>query len=301
MKYEKSFCGTFQVEEIDSAIDLDGVIFGVPYEDKSPYYPKGTSQAPRTIRESSQFFSGQGLSQKSIHNFHILDIGNIPITNDYEEIMDEQEKRVSEILEKKARVIVLGGDHSIALGTTKGISQFNKKGIDTLVWLDAHLDLMNNYPRGEPFTRATVLQRVIDCDYFLMEKIFFIGIRGHNFGKEEIKKLSEYNMNSLSAVECRKRRLLDEYIAKITAKTNGIYLSLDIDVLDPAFAPGVSVPEPGGITSRELFYIIQKLGEKIKCIEIVEVNPKRDLNNISSHIAARTIFEYIDSWKCSED
>ena len=97
-------------------------------------------------------------------------------------------------------------------------------------------------------------------------------------------------MDSITIQE-KKKNFLD----LITKNHENIYFSLDIDVLDPAFAPGVSVPEPGGITTRELIEVIKLLAKKIKCFELVEVNPQLDLNDITSKTACKILFELFDS------
>ncbi|MCG3253983.1 MAG: agmatinase [Candidatus Heimdallarchaeota archaeon] len=290
----KPFYGTFPVKEIDSAIDLDAVIIGVPYEDNAKIYRKGTSTAPMKIREFSSFFSGQSFSDQSIHQHNVLDLMDLAENLNYEEMQKGLSEKVQKILQKEALPIILGGDHSIALGTAKGIMKGDIE-IDSIVWIDAHLDLMNEYPEGEKYTRATVLKRIIELDFVDPKKIYFIGSRGHNLGLEEIEFCKEQGMNIINAKTFQNREKILEALAQIVKHQKNIYVSLDIDVLDPAFAPGVSVPEPGGLTTRELFEVINLLAKNIKCFEIVEVNPKLDINDITSKIACKTIFELLDS------
>ena len=290
----KQFYGTFPVKEIDSAIDLDAVIIGVPYEDKAKIYQKGASTAPKKIRQSSSFFSGQSLSVQSIHQHNVVDLMDLAENLNYDEMQKGLSEKVQEILHKEALPIILGGDHSIALGTAKGIMKSDIE-IDSIIWLDAHLDLMNEYPFGEKYTRATVLKRIIELGFVDPKKIHFIGSRGHNLGSEEIEFCKEQGMNIIDAKTFQNREKMLEALAQIIKHQKNIYVSLDIDVLDPAFAPGVSVPEPGGLTTRELFEVISLLAKNIKCFEIVEVNPKMDVNNITSKIACKTIFELLDS------
>ena len=290
----KPFYGTFPVKEIDSAIDLDAVIIGVPYEDNAKIYRKGASKAPKKIREFSSFFSGQSLSDQSIHQHNVLDLMDLAENLNYEEMQQGLSEKVQNILQKEALPIILGGDHSIALGTAKGIMKSDIE-IDSIVWLDAHLDLMNEYPFGEKYTRATVLKRILDLGFVDPKKIYFIGSRGHNLGFEEIEFCKEQGMNIIDAKTFQNREKTLEALGQIIKRQKNIYVSLDIDVLDPAFAPGVSVPEPGGLTTRELFEVINLLAKNIKCYEIVEVNPKQDINHITSKIACKTIFELLDS------
>jgi agmatinase len=286
-----SFLGTFKVDELDSAIDVNAVILGIPYEDMIEIYPTGAANAPNIIRQLSNELSGQSFTQQNIHTQNVLDLGNIKKMNRYEDLIRIMTKQVSQILGKKALPLIVGGDHSIALGTASGIMHSNQP-IDGIVWIDAHLDLMNEYPHGNKNTRATVLRRIYELDQFKQKKYYFIGSRGHNLGVEEINFVKSNKMEVLEAKNIIDYESIDKFLKQI--KENNLYVSLDMDVLDPAYAPGVSVPEPGGLSTRELFYILNKLASKIKCFEIVEVNPKRDINNITSLIACKTIFEILE-------
>ncbi|MHA1155147.1 MAG: agmatinase [Candidatus Heimdallarchaeota archaeon] len=290
----EEFCGTFLVEEIESAIDVDAVIVGVPFEDTINFYTEGSNLAPTSIRKSSQFYSGQGLQEQSIHQFNVLDYGNIDQELSYEEMQNQLSTRVKTIINKNAIPVILGGDHSIALGTTKGFVTSNQK-LDAIIWIDAHLDLMNEFPENNKNSRATVLKRIIEQKLIQPENVYFIGIRGHNLGWEEVEYAKQNKMKILSASEVNDDSKRNKFIEEILRKHKNLYVSLDIDVLDPAFAPGVSVPEPGGITTRELFEITMKLAKGIRCFEVVEVNPQLDINSITSKTAANVIFKLFDA------
>ncbi len=290
----EEFCGTFLVEEIESAIDVDAVIVGVPFEDTIDFYTEGSNLAPTSIRKSSQFYSGQGLQEQSIHQFNVLDYGNIDQELSYEEMQNQLSTRVKTIINKNAIPVILGGDHSIALGTTKGFVTSNQK-LDAIIWIDAHLDLMNEFPENNKNSRATVLKRIIEQKLIQPENVYFIGIRGHNLGWEEVEYAKQNKMKILSASEVNDDSKRNKFIEEILRKHKNLYVSLDIDVLDPAFAPGVSVPEPGGITTRELFEITTKLAKGICCFEVVEVNPQLDINSITSKTAANVIFKLFDA------
>ncbi|NHJ32410.1 MAG: arginase family protein [Asgard group archaeon] len=290
----KPFYGTFPVEEIDSAIDLDAVIIGVPYEDNSKIYAKGASSAPKSIRNASTFYSGQSLVKQSIHQQNVLDLMDLAENLNYKEMQEKSSESIQKILQKEALPIILGGDHSIALGTAKGIKRSDLE-IDSIIWIDAHLDLMNEYPEGEKFTRATVLKRILELDFIDPKDVYFIGSRGHNLGLEEIEYFKDQGMNVIEAKTFQNRNTLLGSLSKIEQEKKNIYVSLDIDVLDPAFAPGVSVPEPGGLSTRELFEIINLFAKSTKCFELVEVNPKLDVNDITSKVACKIIFELLDS------
>ena len=208
--------------------------------------------------------------------------------------MEKLSDKIAEILKKSSLPIVLGGDHSIALGTATGILKSETK-IDAIVWLDAHLDLMNEYPENEKYTRATVLKRIIELGIIKPENIYYIGCRGHNLGLEEIGLIENRERQLLESKDFNNLAKVSEFLESLKKKHNNIYLSLDIDVLDPAFAPGVSVAEPGGLSTRELLLVIQALAKQIKCFELVEVNPKLDSNNFTSNVACKVVFELFET------
>ncbi|MHA1505115.1 MAG: agmatinase [Candidatus Heimdallarchaeota archaeon] len=287
-----SFYGTFKVNEIASAVDVDAIIVGAPFDDKIGIYQEGSSLAPQAIRKASQFYAGQSLQKQSIHQLNVLDYGNIQENLSFEKMTEELSAKVSEILAKKARPIILGGDHAIAFGTAKGLADAKEK-IDALIWVDAHLDLMNEYPEGKKNTRATILRRIIDKKLIKPEQVYFIGPRGHNIGWEEVEFIQKNNMNLLSTKDFQDKKKYQEFLNAILKHKN-IYMSVDLDVLDPAFMPGLSVPEPGGFTTRELFSLINKVAKNIRCLEIVELNPKLDLNELSAKVAAKVIYEFFD-------
>jgi len=295
---EEPFVGTFAVSEIESAIDVDAILLGVPFEDDLSLYPKGCVAAPQKIRANSNFFSGQGLTLESIHQRNFLDLGNLKVNGQsYDEIIINLKETVKQILAKKAKAVVLGGDHSIALGTAQAFLETYKSKQKKLVWIDAHLDLMDEYPEGRKKTRATVLKRILELELISPEEIYFIGCRGHNLGFEEIELLKELKMNALPASDFDELSLVTNFLKKVIKDDAPLYVSLDLDVLDPSFAPGVSVPEPGGLSARELFSIIRQLAKKINCLEIVELNPTRDFNDITSLLACKTLFHFADNMK----
>ncbi|MHA1773106.1 MAG: arginase family protein [Candidatus Heimdallarchaeota archaeon] len=298
---DEPFLGTFAVSEIESAVNVDAILFGVPFEDNIPFYPTGCSSAPQQIRTVSNLFSGQGLRQENIHTRNFLDFGDIDTKDKtYEQIVESVKNRVKQILDKKAIPLILGGDHSIALGTAQG---FLEKHPDKkkIVWIDAHLDLMDKYPPGQKKTRATVLRRILELEHIRPEDIYFIGSRGYNLGIEEVEFLKKHTMHLLQSQDFENKKTVNDFLKKMLAEKVPLYVSLDLDVLDPSYAPGVSVPEPAGLTPRELSFILQKLANSISCFEIVELNPLRDYNDFTAMVVCRTIFSLAENLEKKEN
>ncbi|MHA1743225.1 MAG: arginase family protein [Candidatus Heimdallarchaeota archaeon] len=298
---DEPFLGTFAVSEIESAVDVDAILFGVPFEDNIPFYPTGCSSAPQQIRTVSNLFSGQGLTKENIHTRNFLDFGDIVTkSKTYDQIVESARNRVKQILDKKAIPLVMGGDHSIALGTAQGfLEKYPRK--KKIVWIDAHLDLMDKYPSGQKKTRATVLRRILELELIQPEDVYFIGSRGHNLGMEEVDFLKKHTMQLLQPKDFENKETVNDFLKEILAEKAPLYVSLDLDVLDPSYAPGVSVPEPAGLTPRELFFILQKLANKISCFEVVELNPFRDFNNFTAMIVCKIIFSLAENLEKKEN
>lgn len=237
----------------------------------------GTKKAPDTIIKQLEniYANENGI----ICDFNIdkikIEKNNIERTN------KNIEKKVSELIEN---AIFLGGDHSITYSIVKSLKKKNKNF--NLVILDAHPDLMKDFttPTHESYLRELIEQKIIDP-----KKVIILGIR--NWDIEEIKFLKLNNISFFSMKQIFKEGIFN-IVKKLNLNTK-IYLSIDIDVVDPVEAIGTGYSEHGGMSSRELIYIIQNLKKHNSIIssDIVEVNPAKDVNNITSSLAAKIISE----------
>ncbi|MGY4884701.1 MAG: arginase family protein [Nanobdellota archaeon] len=204
-------------------------------------------------------------------------------------------KNSSEIFESKPKTFFLGGDHSISYSITKAFLEHCKtnKKEPCLIIFDAHPDCMpvtkgcEKYPNHEEWLRALVEQG------FPAKNILLIGIRNSDFAEMEF--LKQMNIRTISM-----NQLLEniedtcEVIMEFSDKKQ-LYLSLDIDVVDPVFAVGTGYKEPGGLTSREFIYLLQRLN-KIKNligIDLVEINPEKDVHNLTVKLGAKILAEFI--------
>ncbi|MBI2449170.1 arginase family protein [Candidatus Pacearchaeota archaeon] len=198
-------------------------------------------------------------------------------------------EKAKNILNENEKPIFIGGDHSISYPLMKAFSEKNKDPF--LIVFDAHPDLM---PAMKEPTHEEWLRKCIEDKLVSTENIILIGVR--NSDKEEIKFINE---NKIKTIDCN--IILNDieqttfHIMELANKNkNPVYISIDIDVLDPAFAPGTSYHEPAGLTPRQLIYMLQrlKLLKNLKAIDIVEVNPKLD-NGQTSKLAAKIIAELL--------
>ena len=194
----------------------------------------------------------------------------------------------------KEKVIFLGGDHSISYSTTRAFLDYNQNEgrKSCLIVFDAHPDLME--PASEFPTHEEWLRKLID-DGFPSENVLLVGVR--NSDKEEIKFIKDKKIKIISMNQLMLN--LEDSCDIIMEFANGreLYLSLDIDVVDPAFAPSTGYLESGGLTSRELIYLIQRINKmkNLKAIDIVEINSEKDKihDNITVKLGAKILSELL--------
>jgi arginase family enzyme len=200
-------------------------------------------------------------------------------------------KNSLEIFEKKPQTIFLGGDHSISYSTTKAFFKYCKssKKIPCLIVFDSHPDCME--PMPEP-SHEEWLRKIIE-EGFPKENILLVGNR--NSHKDEIKFLKENKIKTISMNSLTED--LHDMCDVVMEFSNGkeLYVSVDIDVIDPAFAPSTGYPEAGGLTSRQFIYLIQRI-KKIKtlrAVDLVEINEKKDKDNLTVKLGAKILAELI--------
>lgn len=256
--------------------DPVAIVFGVPFDSTHSYKP-GTRFGPDAIRDAFnniEIFHPQ--FQLDLESTNIEDLGNTKHTVVAEKMLEMVQKITAELLQRNKQLIILGGEHLITLGTYMSFP----KETGYLVF-DAHYDLRNEYADIK-LSHASYLRRIVEKRG--AENIVHIGARA--FVKEELAFLTENKIKTISDKDIREGngpRLIKDAISTF----DKIYTSFDLDVLDPAFAPGVGNPESVGITSRELFDMIHSLGDKqITGVDIVELNPIHD-NGATASLAAK--------------
>ena len=254
------------------------VIFGVPFDSTHSYKP-GCRFGPDSIRDA---FNNIEIFQPEfgvdLETANITDLGNTKHTVVATEMLQMVENITTELKKQNKQIIILGGEHLITLGS---FSCFPK---DTgYVVFDAHYDLRDQYADIK-LSHAAYLRRLVEKRG--SENIVHVGARA--FVKEELAFLNDNKIRTVSDKEIRDGngpKLLQD----ITSTFDNLYLSIDLDVLDPAFAPGVGNPEAIGISSRELYDLVTTLqNKKIVAADIVELNPTYD-NGATASMAAKMI------------
>ena len=253
-------------------------VFGVPFDSTHSYKP-GCRFGPDVIRDAFNnieiFMPEFGVDLEQVN---IKDLGNLQHTVVAQNMIDMVRKTTTELKDSSNQLIILGGEHSLTYGSYMSYPK------DTgYVVFDAHYDLRDEFADTK-LSHAAYLRRIVEDRG--PENIIHVGARA--FVKEELEFLTENNIKTISNSDIRNGngpKLLEQ----MTDKFENLYVSIDLDVLDPAFAPGVGNPEAIGITSRELYDLVVALkNKKIQAADIVELNPMFD-NGSTASLAARMI------------
>ena len=262
----------------DNNSELVAIVFGVPFDSTHSYKP-GCRFGPDVIRDA---FNNIEIFQPEfgvdLETVNINDLGNAKHTVVAAEMLEMVENITNELKKQNKQIIILGGEHLITLGS---FTCFPK---DTgYVVFDAHYDLRDQYADIK-LSHAAYLRRIVEKRG--SENIVHVGARA--FVKEELAFLMEHNVATISDKEIRNGNAV-KLLKDITSTFDNLYLSIDLDVLDPAFAPGVGNPEAVGISSRELYDLVTTLqNKKIVATDIVEFNPTYD-NGSTASMAAKMI------------
>jgi arginase family enzyme len=237
---------------------------------------------------------GPGAVEKELGRFYLKENGVLPffdiseIDIDNSDVENSNKVIYGTVSELDVPAIILGGDHSL---TYSAFRAFSKKYTNPgLLVFDAHLDAENDF---KPPTHEDYLRVLIEEGTLKKANVIVAGIRNMHANEKDFareKKLKIYSMSEIS------REGLTETADAIMSVARGfdaLYISVDIDVLDPAFAPGTGYTEPGGLTTRELLYFIQRLKnlKNIRMWDLVEVNPEKDINSLTAITAAKILVE----------
>jgi formiminoglutamase len=231
---------------------------------------------------------------KHLGNFYLKESGLLPFF-DVEEVKInnfdiEESNRIifNSVKELVTPAIIIGGDHSLTYSSFKAFAaKYKNPG---LIVFDAHLDCENTF---SPPTHEDYLRVLIEEDIVKKENVIVIGVRNMHSNESEFAKKSKLKIFSMRELSNDGKAEVSDAFMSVAKTFDGLYVSVDIDVLDPAFAPGTGYAEPGGMTTRELLYFIQRLKnlKNINMWDLVEVNPEKDVNDLTCITAAKLIIE----------
>ena len=270
-----------------SPADADFSVIGIPY-DGAACARKGAALGPQRIRFWSTHLTPFSEDRTRLGDIHICDLGDIPIT--------QQEADFDRVRLKVATLpnmpILLGGDHSVTIPIFQGqLERYAGKRFGVL-WVDAHPDLCDVFT-GSKLSHACVLRRGLEFG-IQPEDVCLVGLRSWEY--EEIDLIENGGLNVFTAADVAERgmKTIAQEVNKILSRCDVVHISLDIDCLDPAFAPGTGIPDSGGLTSREVITLIKSMqGLPLVGLDVVEVAPPIDPAEATIFAALKIIMEYI--------
>ena len=278
--------------KIDS--NLDVAFVGIPLDIGASNRP-GARFAPREIRDESRMMRPFNVSTGAapFESLQVADIGDIPINSfNLQKSISIITEYIAKILAKDIIPLSIGGDHTVTYPILQAIKE--KHGAIALIHIDAHADV-NDTMMGEKIAHGTPFRRAIEEGLIECKKAFQIGLRGTGYSPQEFHWQQKKGVKVIPVEECW-HKSLSPLMKKVCQKIGNhpVYLSFDIDSLDPAFAPGTGTAEIGGLTIYQALEIIRGCkGLNLIGADLVEVSPPFDLSKNTSLVAANLLFEIL--------
>lgn len=282
-----------RLPHIPEASRLDVALIGVPFDGGTSYRP-GSRFGPRRIREQSAMIRPYNpvLDVSPFDRLRVADFGDLSVNP---LSIEDSYRRITQglqpVLVHGAIPICIGGDHSILLPILRAIHAAH--GPVALVQLDAHSDTWDQY-WGSKYSHGTPVRRAIEEGLLAEPYILQVGLRGQLYGPEDMDYCREHHISVITAEEFHAHGLAlvrDKLRPLGNRKT---YLTLDIDVVDPAFAPGTGTPQVGGLSSMQILELVRALKNlNLVGCDLVEVSPPYDNGDITSLLAANLLFEQL--------
>jgi agmatinase len=283
-----------RLPRIDEVSDVDVAIVGVPFDAGVSYRP-GARFGPAHVRESSRLLRpyNPAADVEPFATQQVVDAGDIAVNPfDIETAISQIEAGARDLLERADRLVTIGGDHTIALPLLRAVAA--KHGPVAVVHFDAHLDTWDTY-FGAAYTHGTPFRRASEEGLVDRSGCLHVGTRGPLYARQDLVDDQELGFQIVPSVEIDDlgaRGIVERIRERVGERP--VYVSVDIDVLDPAFAPGTGTPEAGGLTSRELLAVIRSFsGLNLVGADVVEVAPAYDHAEITGIAAAHVGFELL--------
>lgn len=283
---------------------LDVVIVGAPV-DSGTSHRSGAKFGPQAIRMGDYLpHDGErphlALRVDALQELKIADAGDLMMApGNLEDSLALLRKATEKISRAGAIAVVLGGDHSIASADVAGIADHRGKGKISMIHFDAHADT-GDLQMGALVGHGTPMRRLIEAGEVRGDRFLQLGLRGYWPNGATLDWMRDQGMRSYEMTEIHHRGLtavLDESFVTLTDGCDGVFLSVDIDVVDPGMAPGTGTPEPGGMTSRELLEAVRRICLELPVvgIDVVEVAPPFDSADITAILANRVVLEALSA------
>jgi agmatinase len=278
----------------DQVDRFDVAVLGVPFDAGVTYRP-GARFGPRAVRDGSRLLRAYhpGLDVEPFAAQQVVDAGDVACNPfDIQESIHAIESAADELLADAERLLTIGGDHTIALPLLRAMHR--KHGPVALLHFDAHLDTWDTY-FGAAYTHGTPFRRAWEEGLLLDDHSMHVGIRGPIYAREDLADDRRFGFAIIPAMDLETLGVAG-VVERVRERLGDapVYVSVDIDVLDPSHAPGTGTPEAGGLTSRELIGILRGLeGAKLIGADIVEVSPAYDHAEVTSIAASHAAYELL--------
>ena len=286
-----------RIPELRDVDNCDVAIIGVPFDAGTSYRP-GARFGPQAVRQASRQLRTNYHPNYDVEPFkvqQVADAGDITCNPfNIDEAIKQIEDGATDLLNKVGSIITIGGDHTIALPLLRAVNKKCGQPV-ALVHFDAHLDTWDTY-FGAPYTHGTPFRRAREEGLFLDDASMHVGIRGPLYSRDDLKEDADLGFKIIHCDDFQTQSI-DQIVKRIRDRVgdNPLYLSIDIDVLDPAHAPGTGTPEIAGMTSREMLNVLRGLsGMNLVSADVVEVAPAYDHAELTSTAAATIVYELIN-------
>lgn len=289
----RAWCGLNRVELSEE--DADIIVFGIPY-DGGVSYRGGAAEAPDTLRANTLCSTPSTERLAYYDTLHVVDIGNFEGEN-REELFEEVRQKVAELVRAGKKFTMIGGDHSVTIPIHQGIDDAVNEEFG-MIHIDAHFDLCDALD-GDSLSHGSTERRALELKNISgPENIFFIGIR--SIEKDEFAFMKNNDIQVRTAYDCYTQGIetvADECVEKMK-RFNKVYLTFDIDALDPAYAAGTGTPQFGGLTSRMALTLLETLFTELNIIgfDVVEIAPPLDPSLTSMYAGRKIIQEAWGYW-----
>jgi agmatinase len=273
--------------------ELDIAIVGVPFDGGTTYRP-GPRFGPRHVRQQSAIIRPWNpvLKVNPFAKYRIADFGDLAVNPlSIEDTFRRIEQGISVILTAGARCLSVGGDHSISLPILRAIAK--KYGPVALVQFDAHNDLWDEY-FGSKYSHGTPFRRAFEEGILQDGNVLQVGLRGQVYGEDDFDFARAHKVRMVTAEQFHAHGMAPVLRHLKSFARKPVYVTLDIDCVDPAYAPGTGTPQVGGFTSHQILELVRAIkGLNIVSADLVEVSPPFDSAELTSLLAANLLFELL--------
>jgi agmatinase len=307
---EITFAGVPRAELSDLGTGQYDVVFlGAPFDGGTTYRP-GARFGPQAIR-GTDYLSHDGsrphlaLGVDPLQDLRVADIGDVVMPPGY---VEESIKRLEDVVHRVAAAgaipVILGGDHTVAFPDATGVARHVGWGRVSLIHFDAHADTGESDWGGHLYSHGTPMRRLIESGAVRGDRFLQIGLRGYWPEPPTLAWMAQQRMRSFEMTEIVARgmdEVLSEAFTIAVDDCDAVFLSVDVDVVDPGMAPGTGTPEPGGLTGRQLLDAVRRVAMEMPLagIDVVEVSPPYDNAEVTAFLGSRVVLEALSgiAWR----